>query len=163
MLPEFLVELAASGGTAVAAAAGTDAWTETRVIVARLMGRDGHREELVLQRLDQTAAEVTQVTAGDSGTALEQVRGAQSRSWQTRFADLLQDLPEAARDEAVEELQGLVAHVRQHGSGSGASASSGGLAVEGNVSIEAHHNSVAAGVVNGGVRMDPPKPGASQD
>ncbi|WP_416982747.1 hypothetical protein [Streptomyces sp. T028] len=144
-------------------AAGTDAWTETRTIVARLLGRDGQREESVLQRLDQTAAELAQVSAGDTRTAREQVRDAQSRSWQTRFADLLQDLPEAARDEAVEELRGLVEHVRQHGSGSGASAGSGGLAVVGDVTIEAHHGSVAAGVVNGGVRTDPPKPGATQD
>ncbi|MEU1183058.1 hypothetical protein ABZ464_36550 [Streptomyces sp. NPDC005820] len=163
MLPEILIALAASGGTAVVTAAGTDAWTETRTIVARLLGRDGRREETVLQRLDQTAAELARVPAGDTRTALEQVSDEQARSWQTRFEDLLEDLPEAARNEAVEELRRLVEHVRQHGPGSGASAGDGGIAANGGVIVTATGGSVAAGVLNGDVRVGPPGPGATQD
>ncbi len=37
---------------------GTDAWLGTQQTVARLLGRDGQREEAVLQRLDRTAADL---------------------------------------------------------------------------------------------------------
>ncbi|MEU6172343.1 hypothetical protein ABZ832_10455 [Streptantibioticus parmotrematis] len=40
MLTEALAAPAAAGGTAVVQAAGTDAWTEVRRTVARLLGRD---------------------------------------------------------------------------------------------------------------------------
>lgn len=163
MLPEILVGLAASGGTAVVTAAGTDAWSGTRTTVARLLGRDGQREEAVLQRLDQTAADLARASDEDAQGALERVRVAQSRSWETRFTDLLQDLPEPERDEAVRALRSLVEHVRQHASGSGASAGTGGFAATGDVIMKATNGSVVAGVVNGGVRVDPPKPGPVQD
>jgi hypothetical protein len=163
MLPEILAGLAASGGTAVVTAAGTDAWIGTRTTVARLLGRDGQREEAVLQRLDQTAADLARASDEDAQGLLERVRAAQSLSWETRFTDLLQDLPEAERDEAVRALHSLVEHVRQHASGSGASAGTGGFAATGDVIMKAAHGSVVAGVVNGGVRVDPPRPGAAQD
>ncbi|KUN44008.1 hypothetical protein AQJ27_28310 [Streptomyces olivochromogenes] len=131
--------------------------------MARLLGRDGQREEVVLQRLDQTAADLARASGEDARGALERVRGAQSRSWETRFTDLLQDLPESERDEAVRALRSLVEHVRQHASGSGASAGTGGFAATGDVIMKATNGSVVAGVVNGGVRVDPPKPGPVQD
>lgn len=174
MLPEILVGLAASGGTAVVTAAGTDTWTGTRTTVARLLGRAGQREEAVLQRLDRTAADLARASDEDAQEVLERVRVAQSLSWETRFTDLLQDLPEPERDEAVRVLRALVEQVRQHASGSGAAAGagvsvgtgaaagSGGFAAGGDVIMEATQGSVVAGVVNGGVRLDPPKPGAAQ-
>jgi len=161
MLPQILAGLAAAGGTAVVTAAGTDAWTGTRTTVARLLGRDGQREEAVLLRLDQTAADLARASGEDAQGALERVRVAQSLSWETRFTDLLQDLPESERDEAVGELRALVEHVRQHEAG--ASAGAGGLAAGRDVIIRATHGGVATGVVNGDVRVDPPKPGAAQD
>jgi hypothetical protein len=161
MLPEILVVLAASGGTAVVTAAGTDAWIGTRTTVARLLGRDGQREEAVLQRLDQTAADLARASDEDAQGVLERVRVAQSLSWETRFTDLLQDLPEPERDEAAEEMRALVEHVRQHGSG--ALAGAGGLAAGRDVIIKAAQGGVATGVVNGDVRVDPLKPGAAQD
>jgi hypothetical protein len=164
MLPEILVGLAASGGTAVVTAAGTDAWTGTRTTVARLLGRDGQREEAVLRRLDQTAADLAQSAAEDNpGAALEQTRLEQSGAWATRFRDLLQDLPEPERTQAVEELRSLIESVGRRSPGAGASAATGGLAVTGDMIVEATHGSVAAGVVNGDVRMDPQRPGATQD
>ncbi|MGY4740863.1 hypothetical protein [Streptomyces sp. ATMOS53] len=166
MLSEILVALAASGGTAVVTAAGTDAWIETRTTVARLLARGGQREEVVLQRLDQTAADLVQAAAGDDAQGvLERMSADQAGSWTTRFKDLLQDLPERERDEAARELESLVEHVRRHGPGSGASAGAGGVAANGDVNINATGGSVAAGVmhVQGGVHVDPPKPGAAQD
>jgi hypothetical protein len=170
MLSEILVALAASGGTAVVTAAGTDAWIETRTTVARLLGRDGQREEVVLQRLDQTAADLARAAAGadadtDAERVLVRMRADQAGSWTTRFRDLLQDLPERERNEAARELESLVEHVRRHGPGSGASAGTGGVAANGDVIIEATGGSVAAGVmhVQGGLHVDPPRPGAAQD
>ncbi|MFD8130834.1 hypothetical protein [Streptomyces mirabilis] len=52
---------------------------------------------------------------------------------------------------------------RQHAPGSGASAGTGGFAVSGDVTMKATNGSVVAGVVNGGVRVDPPQPGPVQD
>ncbi|MFI1033593.1 hypothetical protein [Streptomyces sp. NPDC020951] len=147
-------------------AAGTDAWVETRTTVARLLGRDGQREEAVLQRLDRTAADLAQAAAGDAQGELERLRADESGSWTTRFRDLLQDLPEQERDEAAEELRSLVKHVQQHGPNSGASASAGdgGVAVVGgDVTVRATHGSMAAVTVNGGMHMDPPQPGPAQD
>ncbi|MFE2563552.1 hypothetical protein [Streptomyces mirabilis] len=117
----------------------------------------------MLQRLDQTAVDLARASDEDAQGALERVRVAQSLSWETRFTDLLQDLPEPERDEAVGALRSLVEHVRQHASGSGASAGTGGFAVTGDVIMKATNGSVVAGVVNGGVRVDPPKPGPVQD
>ncbi|SHI21735.1 hypothetical protein SAMN05444521_5545 [Streptomyces sp. 3214.6] len=165
MLSEILVALAASGGTAVVTAAGTDAWIETRTTVARLLGRDGQREEVVLQRLDQTAADLARAAVGDDAErVLVRMRADQAGSWTTRFRDLLQDLPERERNEVASELEALVEHVRRHAPGSGASAGSGGVAANGDVIIDATGGSVAAGVmhVQGGVHLDPPKPGAAQ-
>ncbi|MFI5798870.1 hypothetical protein [Streptomyces sp. NPDC051677] len=167
MLSEILVALAASGGTAVVTAAGTDAWIETRTTVARLLARDGQREDAVLQRLDQTAADLARAAAGDDDAqgVLERISADQAGSWTTRFRDLLTDLPERERDETARELESLVEHVRRHGPGSGASAGAGGVAANRDVIIDATGGSVAAGVmhVQGGVHMDPPKPGAAQD
>jgi hypothetical protein len=76
MLPEILVGLAASGGTAVVQAAGTDAWSGTKARVARLLGRGGQREEAVLQRLEFSPAAVAVGAAGKAGRA-----GISSQSW----------------------------------------------------------------------------------
>ncbi|MER5660494.1 hypothetical protein [Streptomyces mirabilis] len=99
----------------------------------------------------------------DAQGALERARAAQSLSWETRFTDLVQDLPEPERDEAVRALRSLVEHVRQHASGSGASAGTGGFAVSGDVVMKATNGSAVADVVNGGVRVGPPKQGPVQD
>jgi hypothetical protein len=58
MLTEALAALAASGGTALVAAAATDAWQYARTGFARLFAHGQRRHELVESRLDQTATEV---------------------------------------------------------------------------------------------------------
>jgi phosphotransacetylase len=109
MLAEALVALAAAGGTAVAQAAGTDAWETLRQRVARLLGRGNpERERAELERLDRTAAAVE--AAGD-GEA-ERVLVGQEASWQTRFETLLEEAGEAERQELATALSELVEQAR---------------------------------------------------
>ncbi|WP_432182465.1 hypothetical protein [Streptomyces sp. NBC_00063] len=161
MLPEIVSGLAGSGATALISAAGTDAWTGVRTRVVDLLRRGGQQESAVLRRLDQTVTDLGQANA--DGTRAEEVRSSLSRSWQTRFTDLLEDLPEAERDAAVAELEALVKHVREHTPDSGARAGNGGQAVAGDMHIQASGGSMAAGVVHGGMHMGPPGPKANQD
>ncbi|MEU2061000.1 hypothetical protein [Streptomyces sp. NPDC013455] len=155
MLPDVLTALAASGGAAIVAAAGTDVWTETRTAVARLFGRGGQQEEVVLRRLDGTATDLAQAT---DDQLTEQLRGQQVQSWRTRLQDLLLDLSETEREAAAAELRALVERVEQRGP----SAGPGGLAVAGDVNITAEGGSMAAGIVHGGMHMGPTRPEATQ-
>jgi hypothetical protein len=66
MLTEALAALAASGDTALAAAAATDAWQSARTGFADLLGRAGWHEELAESRLDRTAAEVDHAAEPDA-------------------------------------------------------------------------------------------------
>ncbi|MBT2366381.1 hypothetical protein J7E88_13970 [Streptomyces sp. ISL-10] len=126
-------------------AVGTDAWVGTRTRAARLLGRGGQREEAVLRRLDQTAAELEHASAEDARTGLEQVRGTQTQSWQTRFTDLLQDLPEPERAEVIAELRSLVEHAQRCSPGSGALAATDGSMAAGVVARTYAHEPFAAG------------------
>ncbi|MGH3692698.1 MAG: hypothetical protein ACRDRX_01615 [Pseudonocardiaceae bacterium] len=92
MLTEALAALAASGGTALVAAAATDAWQSARTGFARLVTAGGWRHELVESRLDQTATEVER--AAEPDVARERLLPV----WQLRLSDLLEELPELAED-----------------------------------------------------------------
>lgn len=157
VLDETLTALAAAGGGAVVQAAGTSLWTAFSNGVARLFGRGDERSaQVTLVRLDRTAAALGQVAADDA----ERVRRGEESSWQTRFQDLLDELPEREREEAATDLRGLVELVSRQGS---VTTGDGGLAVGGNVSIRADHGSAAAGVINGGVHLGTPyQPGPAQ-
>lgn len=76
MLAEALAGLAATGGTAVIQAAGTDLWATFRERVAGLFGRGQRRQtEAALEQLDQTAAMLNQAVAdSEDGADLERVR-----------------------------------------------------------------------------------------
>ncbi|MFF4935371.1 hypothetical protein ACFY2H_42110 [Streptomyces griseofuscus] len=149
MLDQALIALAASGGTALAGAAGTDAWTGLRQAVARWFGRgDAQREQAELDRLDQTAVSV-QVT--DPAEA-ERARIRQEAVWQTRIETFLESLDAAQRKQAAEQLRSLLA---QHVPQSGVVAGPGGLAAN-TVAIHADRGSVAGGVIHGGVRSGSP-------
>ncbi|QLJ02833.1 hypothetical protein HZZ00_19135 [Streptomyces sp. NEAU-sy36] len=156
MLDQVLTALAASGGTAVVTAAGTDAWAGVRGAVAGWFGRgDAQREQAELERLDQTALVLA---AADSAEA-ERVRIRQEASWQTRIEAVLEGLAADEREDAAEQLRLLLA---QHTPG-GAVAGPGGLAVTGNAEIRAGNGSIAAGVIHGGARIGHPrKPDPSQ-
>ncbi|MFD8611314.1 hypothetical protein [Streptomyces sp. NPDC059631] len=137
MLAEEWAALAAAGGTAVAQAAGTSTWQGFQRAVARWFARgDEGRERIALERLDRSA---NALYASDDGE-LEQARRIQQAVWQTRFADALESLDEGERVRAAEVLRALL----DDHAGGAASAGDGGVAVSGNVSINADHGSAAA-------------------
>ncbi|MGQ4388900.1 hypothetical protein [Streptomyces sp. SAS_270] len=157
MLDQALIVLASAAGTAVAQAAGTDAWQGVRERVARIFGRDGTRpsaQTTALERLDRTEAELE--SAGSD--MLEPVRQA-AASWQTRFQDLLEDLEGSERAHTADVLRELVAQAQQAG---GLSAAGNGIVIGGNADIRAENHSVAA-VRMGDVSIaNPPVPGSDQ-
>ncbi|WP_050371225.1 hypothetical protein [Streptomyces acidiscabies] len=98
MLDEATLALAASVGTAVAQAAGTDAWTTFRARLARTLGRgDADREAAQGERLDRTADDVT-AGRGEGTDAV----------WRTRIEDLLEDLAPPERATLKAQLKALV-------------------------------------------------------
>lgn len=159
MLTEGLQAIAAAGGTAVVSAAGTDAWVRIREIVAGLVRREEETQgQVVLERLDQMATALDQAEPAEAA----RTRSRQEISWQTRFEDLLEGLDEAGREAAASQLRELVDLVGQQAQG-GVSAGAAGLAVGGDLSIQAENGSVAGGVINGGARVgNPPPPGPDQ-
>ncbi|GAB2733116.1 hypothetical protein [Kitasatospora kifunensis] len=109
MLEETLTALAAAGGTAVVQAAGTDAWKRLRETVAGLLGRGAaEREHAVLERLDQTVIALESAT-GNEPVAVQR----QEASWQARFEALFDELAEADRQRAADQLRDLLAWLDQ--------------------------------------------------
>jgi hypothetical protein len=94
--------LAALAANTIVAAAVTDAFEGLRAKVARVFGRD-RPDPGIQRRLDATRQQLATATPGD----VESSQAAQARQWETRFADLLADHPEAAG-----ELQALLAEFR---------------------------------------------------
>lgn len=94
--------LAALAGNTVVAAAVTDAFEGLRAKVARVFGR-GNPDPGIQRRLDETRRQLSAATPGE----LEGTQADQGRRWETRFADLLADHPEAAG-----ELRVLLAEFR---------------------------------------------------
>ncbi|MFI1657225.1 hypothetical protein ACH4ZU_20275 [Streptomyces sp. NPDC020472] len=153
MLEQALAALAAAGGAAVVQAAGTDAWTGLRQAVARWFARgDARREQTELERLDRTSAELQ-----DTHDDVAELRIRLETAWQTRIETLLEDMDEAERGRAAEQLLGLLA---QHVPGTIVSADGGGVSVGGNVNISAPHG--VAGWHVGTVNVNPPRPGTPQ-
>ncbi|WP_327110894.1 hypothetical protein OG206_00210 [Streptomyces sp. NBC_01341] len=150
MLDQALTALAAAGGTAVATAAGTEAWAEVRRAVARWFGRgDAQREQTELERLERGAAVLR-----DSGPAeLEGARVRQEALWQARIEAVLEGLNEAERNQAADQLRQLLTVYVPRG---GVSAGPGGLTAGGDVTIRAEGGSVAAGVIHGGAHTGHP-------
>ncbi|WP_328741300.1 hypothetical protein OHA91_39335 (plasmid) [Streptomyces erythrochromogenes] len=155
VLAEAMTALAAAAGAGVVQAATTDAWTVLRVRIAQWFGRgDGRREQVQLERLDRTAAELT----ASGGT--ERERELHEREWRTRFEDLLEGLDDTEREEAADELRALFKET----AAGGVSAGDGSVAVGGSISVQARDGAIAAAVLNGGARIDhrPPMPDPSQ-
>ncbi|MFC9795569.1 hypothetical protein ACFVJI_23360 [Streptomyces sp. NPDC127584] len=153
MLEQALAALAAAGGAAVVQAAGTDAWTGLRQAVARWFARgDDGREQLTLERLDQTSAALREASEDAA-----ELRIRLETAWQTRIEALLDGMDEAERGRAAEQLLGLLA---RHAPGSVVSAGDGGVSVGGNVTISAPHG--VAGWQVGTVHVNPPPPGSPQ-
>ncbi|MFC8615537.1 hypothetical protein ACFT9M_03815 [Micromonospora purpureochromogenes] len=95
MIPEWLLGVAAAGGSAFVGAAATDAWETARAGAVALFGRGGQRRtELVTRWADETAAEIEQ-------TVEEQrlhVRERLAPIWQQRLADLVEEYPEVGEE-----------------------------------------------------------------
>ncbi|WP_433402825.1 hypothetical protein [Streptomyces sp. CA-146814] len=109
MLAEGLIAVAAAGGGAIVQAAGTDAWNGIRNGIARLFGRgESAREQVELERLDQTRAVLE---AAEEGEEVQRVQIAQVARWQTRLETLLEELPEEEQRLVLAELESLVAQV----------------------------------------------------
>jgi hypothetical protein len=83
--------LAALAANTVVAAAVTDAFEGLRAKVARVFGRD-KPDPGIQRRLDATRRQLAAATQDD----VKSSQAAQARQWETRFADLLADHPEAA-------------------------------------------------------------------
>jgi hypothetical protein len=94
--------LAALAANTVVVTAVTDAFEGVRAKVARIFGRD-KPDPGIQRRLDATKQQLA-VTAPEE---LESAQATQARQWETRFADLLVDHPEAAA-----ELQALLAELK---------------------------------------------------
>lgn len=155
MLSEAMTALAAAGGSAVVQAAGTDAWTGFRKRMAQWFGRgNAHRENAVLERLDQTAGELEKAAAvGPS--EVERLRIRQEAAWQARIEAVLEGLDDTEQASASEMLGALLARRIPQSS---VSAGDGGLAV-GNVDARAEGGSIAVGVIHGGAHIArPPAP-----
>lgn len=159
MLDQALIALASAAGTAVAQAAGTDAWQGFRERVARVFGRGlapESAQEAVLDRLDRTA---TELASADPGAA-ERVRDAAVAAWRTRFQDLMEELDEDDREQAAIQLRELVALAQQ--ARSGVSAADEGIAIGHDVHIQAQ-NHAAAAVKMGDVTIgNPSSPGPDE-
>ncbi|MEC3996725.1 hypothetical protein VSR01_25750 [Actinacidiphila sp. DG2A-62] len=105
MLVEALMALSATGGGAIAQAAGTDVWHAVRGRIARLLGRgDEARERVELERLDRTRAALEAAAGGEA----DQVRAEHAAVWRSRLELLLEELPEPQRQEAAAELRAVV-------------------------------------------------------
>ncbi|WP_435971543.1 hypothetical protein [Streptomyces sp. Qhu_M48] len=160
MLEQALVALAGAGGVAVVQAAGTDAWAGLRQAVAQWFGRgDGQRRQAELERLDRTAAELA-AARDDGGASAERVRARHDAVWQSRIEDLLEQLPEEERNHAADALRELL---RRHGPRGGGAEGGGGIAVQGDLRIQADRGSVAFGIAHGDVTVSgPPAPDPTQ-
>jgi len=119
--------LAALAANTIVAAVVTDAFEGLRAKVARVFGRD-KPDPGTQRRLDATRQQLAAAAPGE----LESARATQARQWETRFADLLADHPEAAG-----ELQALLAESRASLPGAG-----------GNVT-----NTISGTILNGPVLM----------
>jgi hypothetical protein len=136
------VALAAMAAAALVRAMVTDGWEGVRKKVARLFGR-GRPDVAIERRLDATRDQLTAATPG----GLERVQAALAAQWETRFADLLADHPDAEADLAalVNEIKPTVTAVNHS------------VAVGGNVTATAR-SGVAANVIDGDVHTGPIRP-----
>jgi hypothetical protein len=140
----MVVALVGMAAAALVQAMVTDGWEGVRHKVARLFGR-GQPDVAIERRLDATRAQLTAATPGD----LEQVQAALAAQWETRFADLLADHPDAQP-----ELAALVRDIKPD-----VTATDHAVAAGRNVTATAKSGGVAANVLHGDVHTGPTRPG----
>jgi len=140
----MMVALAAMAAAALVQAMVTDGWEGVRHKVARLFGR-GQPDVAIERRLDATRDQLTAVAPGE----VETVQAALAAQWETRFADLLADHPDAEA-----ELAALVKDIKP-----AVTAADHSVAAAGNVTATAKSGGVAANVIHGDVHQGPTRPG----
>jgi hypothetical protein len=140
----MVVALAAMAAAALVQAVVTDGWEGVRHRVARLFGR-GQPDMAIERRLDATRDQLTAATPGE----METVRTALAAQWETRFADLLADHPDAEA-----ELAALVKDIKP-----AVTAADHSVAAGGDVTATAKSGGVAANVIHGDVHQGPTRPG----
>jgi hypothetical protein len=140
----MVVALAAMAAVALVQAMVTDGWEGVRHKVAQLFGR-GQPDVAIERRLDATRDQLAAATPGE----LEKVQATLAAQWETRFADLLADHPDAEA-----ELAALVKNIRPT-----VTATDHAVAAGGNVSATAQGGGVAANVIHGDVYTGPTRPG----
>jgi hypothetical protein len=140
----MVVALAAMAAAALVQAMVADGWEGVRHKVAAIFGR-GQPDVAIERRLDATRDELAAAQAGE----LAAVQAALAAQWQTRFADLLADHPDAEAD-----LAALVKEIKP-----GVTASDHSVAAGGNVTATAQGGGVAAAVIHGDVHAGPTRPG----
>jgi hypothetical protein len=138
--------LAGLAGNALVTAAVTDVWEDVRHKIARLFGR-GQPDSQIERRLDATREQLAAVNPAE----LEQAQTIQAAQWTTRFGDLLVDHPEAEA-----ELRTLVAEIQ---AAVPVTATDHSVAAGRDLSVQADHGGVAAGVIHGDVTSGPTTPG----
>jgi hypothetical protein len=136
----MVIALAAMAAAALVQAVVTDGWEGVRHKVARLFGR-GQPDAAIERRLDATRDQLTAATPGDQAAAL-------AAQWETRFADLLADHPDAEAD-----LAALVKDIKPD-----VSAADHSVAAGGDVTATAKSGGVAANVLQGDVHTGPTRP-----
>ncbi|WP_437003075.1 hypothetical protein [Streptomyces sp. enrichment culture] len=103
-MTEALLQLAATGGGAIVAAAATDAWQSTKGGVARLFSRGDDREEQRISvQLDRIPHQLEQASAAEQ----DQIRTAFADRWRVKLTELLEEDPGLG-----DELRAIVGQVR---------------------------------------------------
>ncbi|PKK15922.1 hypothetical protein [Thermomonospora sp. CIF 1] len=137
MLTEALAALAGAAGTGLVTAMTTDVWQQVRTRAARVLGRgDAREEERQQERLERARREVLQAPEGQA----EEVRRRQGEAWRTRFADLLEDTPQAEA-----QVRELVAFLAKHAA---PAAAAGAVQVNAQASGHAQQANLGQGVQN---------------
>ena len=140
-----IAPLAALAGNALVVAAVTDPGEELRRKIARLFGR-GQAEPPVEPWVEETRQQLAATTPAE----LERAQAILADQWQTRFANLLSDYPDATG-----ELDGLVREINA----TAPAAVDHSVAAARDISAKADHGGVAAIIVHGNVTAGPTKPG----
>ena len=105
VVPDWLMTLAASGGSALVGAVATSAWETARSGIAGLFRRTGaRRAELAGQWADETAVAMGQAPADQLAAARDRL----AQAWQQRLIDLVQECPEV-----VDELRSWVEQTKR--------------------------------------------------
>jgi hypothetical protein len=140
-----IAALTALAGNALVTATVTDAWEDLRHKIARLFGR-GQPDPQIQRRLEETREQL----AATAPAERERTQAVLAGQWQTRFADLLADYPEA-----VGELDALVREIKA----SFPAAADHSAAAGRDMIARADRGGAAAIVVHGNVTAGPTMPG----